>query len=188
MSSFVYTDGLYFTTLNERLTQEKILAIIDFNKKSNIVSYFVLPVYLYLKFMIISGIIYIGGEFLDKKVSFSNCYRTVLISEIIPLFVAFIKAFYFLFHVPQNLFEIQQFYPLSIGFFFKFDQQTPAYLVYLAQQVNFFEILYWLILSLGISFLNKISLMQSLKIIISSYVLSLIIWILFIVFIQLQFS
>ena len=188
MSSFVYKDELFFMSLSERLSQERILAIIDFNRRSSIVAYFILPVYLIVKFFLVAGIIYVGAMFFNRNIKYAECYRVVLVAEFIPLLVGIIKTCYFLSHAPKNILEVQSFYPLSVCQLFRIDQHTPGYLISLAQQVSVFEVLYWVVLALGIKVSNKTNFKQALTMVAVTYGTALILWLLLLLFIQLQFG
>ncbi|HEX8461729.1 MAG TPA: hypothetical protein VF623_09875, partial [Segetibacter sp.] len=83
--------------------------------------------------------------------------------------------------------DIQFFYPLSLTQLLNLTQ-FPSYLIYPLQQLNLFELAYWLLIAAGIKAHTEKTFKQSLKVVTSSYGVALGIWILFVVFIQLQFT
>ncbi|MDE3234952.1 MAG: hypothetical protein KGO81_03280 [Bacteroidota bacterium] len=142
---------------------------------------------LLFKWVALSGILYIGLFFYNQNVAYKNCFKIMQMAELAMLLAASAKLIYFIFNTPQTIQDVQYFYPLAITQFFTL-KQIASYLVYPLQQFNLFELGYWVLITSGIQTFTQKNFWQSLKITASSYGVAMFIWLLFIVFIQLQFS
>jgi hypothetical protein len=185
-NNLVLTDNFYYTELGSRLNVKEISRFLEVNKNIQWVGYLLIPVSLLLKWTILSGIIYIGLYYFNEEISFKDCFKIIQFSELILIVAGLIKIIW-IYYKPTSLENIQFFYPLSIITFFSV-KSVPTYLVYPLQQLNLFEIGYWLLLSNGICAHIKKPLRSGLKITAFSYGIAFSIWVLFVVFIQLQFG
>lgn len=186
-NSLIYTDSFYFSALSFQFSEDRIAQIIEIGKRTQVIKYAFLPLLLVLKFAAVGGVIYIGLFLFNQDLSFENCFKVVMVAELSPLVVTIIKILFFLLKEPETLQQINFFYPLSIIQFFSPNQISP-YLIYPLQQFNLFEVAYWLLIAAGIQIHIQKSFAQSFKIVVSSYGLALGIWVLCVVFIQLQFT
>jgi hypothetical protein len=183
----IYTDAFYYSSFGNQLKTERVTDIIGMVRKSQAWSYILLPLILILKWLLIAGIIHAGLIFFNQKISFADCYKVTMIAELATLAGACIKLIHFLIYKPQSSQEFQFFYPLSVTRFLN-QSQVPTYLIYPLQQLNFIEIVYWLLITLGIKVHIQKTFSQSFKITASSYGVALAVWVLSIMFIQLQLS
>jgi hypothetical protein len=187
MNQFVLTDSVYYSSFADKLTSERLDSFIKTAKKFQWVSYAVLPVSLLLKWLTVAGIIFAGALFFGENVSFEKCFRIVILAELAFILAETIRLAYFLLHAPDTLFNFQNFYPLSVEQLLGV-KSVPPFAVYPLQQLNFFELLYWLLLALGMSTFTKTTFGHSLKIVAVSYGFALLLLVLVIMFIQVQFA
>lgn len=187
VNSLIFTNAYYYSAYGNEFSIERIDEHIEMNNKFQWFGYAVIPVILLLKWIVIAGIIYTGFFLFNHNVSYKSCLKITIIAELALIGCALVKLISFLVHKPETMQEIQFFYPLSITQFFT-PEEIPTYLVYPLQQLNLFEILYWVLITAGIQTHIQKSFLQSFKISVSSYGVALSIWVLFIVFIQLQFT
>lgn len=83
--------------------------------------------------------------------------------------------------------EIQHFSSLSFAQLIG-PTNIPKYLLYLCQTINIFEIAYWLVLAAGlVAFLEK-PFGKMFKLVMSSYGLGLLLWIVFVSYLTVTFS
>lgn len=187
LKSSVYTDAFYYSAFNSQLSSERIAEIIQINTKFLWLSYVAIPIILLLKWMLIAGIIYSGLFLFNQTLLFKTCFKIIMIAELANIMGALIKVLCFLIHKPETIQDIQFFYPLSLIQLFTV-KQLPTYMIYPLQQFNLFELAYWLFIAAGIKAYTEKSFKQSFKIVASSYGVGLGIWVLCVVFIQLQFA
>jgi hypothetical protein len=168
-------------------SENLIYNIIDNSKKINHISNFIYPIILFVKILLTSIIIYIGINIFEINIKLKDCFKISLISEFIFSIYSVFKTLYLYIYPPYNLIEIQNFNPFGVCSLLENDT-IPKYLVYPLQQLNLFEVGYWLLLAYGIKTLGNIEFKKALKITSLSYGVGLAIWCIFIVFLQLQFS
>lgn len=110
----------------------------------------------------------------------------VLIAEFVFVLYTMIKLGLLLLKDFSILEQIEAFWPLSLFSIFK-DQAVPAWLLYPLYTANIAEIAYWIVLAFGLSSLKKTKFLQSLRTVLSSYGGGLLLWVVFLVFMQLYF-
>jgi hypothetical protein len=109
-------------------------------------------------------------------------------AEFLFLFVMFIRLYWISFVMDDvSLTTVSYFQPLSIINFFK-SSEIETWLVYPMQLVNFFELSYWCLLAYLLMDYIKKSFWKSLEFVFSTYVVALVIWVVFVVFLTLNLS
>jgi len=186
-NNIIITDTFYFISFEKLMSIKRIEELINFNKKSEWLSYILLPIVNNIRYILIAIIIFIGIHLYEIELSFKSCFKIVLLADIIPLVSTIIKILYFYIYPPSNFEVLQNFNPLGVSSFLNNDA-IPKYFLYPLQQLNLFEVGYWLLLAYGIKSLGNVDFKKALKITSLSYGVGLLLWCIFIVFIQLQFS
>lgn len=146
--------------------------------KSTIYIYTVL--YLVAKVFVITIILATGLFFFNIEVSFGRLMRLVILCEFVFLLPAAAKICWF--WQERNIVDMitwQNFYFLSAASLFS--EVKPAVLLPL-QTINIFEVCYWILLAGGIEKAAGIRFGKALKVVYLSYVPSLIIWVIFVVY------
>ena len=141
--------------------------------------YLTIPVIYLWKLTVISFVVWIGCSMFGYKVSYAQCWQVALVSEFIFAIPELIKILWFsMITTDPTLFEIQQFYPLSLISFA--DPETlDKRFIYPLKALNVFEIIYWLMLIFGVHYYAKKQIKISAIIIASSYVLMFFLWLIF---------
>jgi hypothetical protein len=140
-------------------------------------------IYLLIKLGFITLILYTALYLNNQNVSLSSIFKITVLAEFIFLIPAAIKITTFPSTYPNGtLLDWHQYYILSALIFFK---DVPADWYYALQTFNVFEILYWFLLGFGISKISDLGYDKSLRIVLVSYVPSLLIWIAAVTFISL---
>ncbi len=186
-NNVIITELLYFSSLENILSINKIEELILFNKKNEWLSYIFYPIINIIKYSLVSIVILIGIKLFEIDITFKDCFKIVLMADLIPLVASITKVLYFYIYPPSNLNILQNFNPLGVTGLLKNDM-IPKYLLYPIQQINLFEAVYWLLLAYGIKTLGNINFNKAIQITSLSYGVGLTIWCIFIVFLQLQFS
>lgn len=185
---FLISDNLYYEHYGSQLSFERIESLIKFRDQWKWVFYAILPLLYVLKFAILSTWILIGIIFFGYRVSFKKIFQVVIVAEFVFLLPAFIKIIWFGFiHTAYTLTDLSYFTPLSLTNLFDFSTLDPWW-VYPLQSLNVFEIIYVLILAIGIKKIIKKDYGESLKFTVPVYGSGLLIWIIFITFLTLNFS
>jgi hypothetical protein len=185
--NIIFDVNFYYKIWQNKFSIERIDNLILQNNKLSIFSYLIWPCILYIKWALITFILYIGILLFEIKITFKSCFKIILLAEFIPLISSITKILYFYIYPPNNIDIIQNLNPLGLSSLISTDS-IPKYLLYPIQQLNLFEIGYWLLLAYGIKSLGNVDFKKALKITSLSYGVGLLIWCIFIVFLQLQFS
>ena len=184
---YIVNSSLYYNSLSAQLTAGQVTGIFETLKKWEWVSCLLSTLIVPLKALLVSACIYTAIVLGNDKISFATVFRIVLVAEFIPLLAALVRICWLLIYPASTLQDIQYFYPLSLLSFFKAGS-LPAYCLYVLQQMNVFEVLYWLALAFGLRQFVRRSFGESLRLVSVSYGLGLFVWIVIIVFVQLQIS
>jgi hypothetical protein len=138
------------------------------------VIYLFSAIYLVVKIVLISVIIFTGLFFFDLKVSLGKVLRVVVQAEFIFLIPATIKIWWFYYFNDQpTLEQWQNFYFLSAASLTAYVK--PVFL-YPLQTFNAFELAYWFLLASGIKATTEIDFDKSLKVVLCSYIPALLVW------------
>lgn len=183
----VFSDSFFYNLLSNKFEFDSISEIIIFQRKSEQIRLFLIPVFLVLKILIISGSIFIAITLLDDEVSFLNTMKIALLAEFVFIVSELVKLTWLIVDTPTTAESLRFFSPLCITQLIDI-RNIPNYLVYPLKMFNVFEVTYWLCLAYGIMSLTTESFRKSLKIVASSYGVALLIWVIFVVFLQVQFT
>jgi hypothetical protein len=164
----ILTDKCYYNSFIEQTSAEKIEVLI--NNKDNIFSFLFGPTFLLIKMLLISLPIYIGLILVNIKLTFQDLFKIVAIAEFIFFIPMIIKIIWFYFFDKEYILnDLINFYPLSALSLFDYRNVEP-FLIYPLQILNFFELFYSLFLAYGISKVIKIDLQRGMKIVLSTYI------------------
>ncbi|HRK52385.1 MAG TPA: hypothetical protein PK185_00600 [Cyclobacteriaceae bacterium] len=143
------------------------------------IQYLTIPLVYLWKFTIISFVIWVGCFMFGYKVTYSNCWSIVLISEFIFIIPELIKIIWFMFiDTDPNYNTVLNFYPLAAINLFDVEQLQKRF-VYPLKALNLFEVVYWVALVYGVQAFAKKNRTTAVFIVASSYVLLFLLWLVF---------
>ncbi len=143
------------------------------------IQYLTIPLVYLWKFTIIAFVIWVGSFMFGYKVTYSNCWSIVLISEFIFTIPEFIKIIWFMFiDTDPDYNTVLNFYPLAAINLFDIEQLQKRF-VYPLKALNLFEVVYWVVLIYGVHTYAKKKRNIAVFIVLSSYVLLFLIWLAF---------
>jgi len=173
------SEDIYYQSLSERFTFERIRELIDDRKKWFWVNYISIPFILIIKFSLVSSSLWLGAFFFNRKVSFSDLFGVAMLAELISQVPPVLKIFWFFFiQTDYTLTDLQQFSPFSALSLFEEGTIQP-YLVYPLHLLSVWEIGYWILLAYGLSRVIGNPLTKSLQIVAVSYGSGLLLWVVF---------
>lgn len=142
-------------------------------------------IYMIIKLLVITTVLYTGLNYFDIKARFGKVLRVVAFAEFIFLVPAVVKVWWFYHYVPDaSLEQWEDFYFLSAA---SLNDYIKPVNLYPLQTFNVFEIAYWFLLAAGISHLTKVEFDRALRVVVSSYVPALFLWIVFVVFMTMMY-
>ena len=188
--SVLINETVFYNTYSEQLTYDRAIKLFEKMNDISWISYAFTPLILLIKFSLISLVLYTGVVFcnLQDKISLGFVFKIVIASEVIFIIAGFIKFFWFyLFAGNYDLNDLGFFYPLSLINLFNKSEVSNLW-KYPLQTVNLFHLVYILLLAYGFSNSNKINRKESEKIVLLSYLPTLILWVVLIMFISIDAS
>lgn len=178
----IVNDELYYSYLENQLSYERIEEMLYSKEKWSLISYSLIPLFFFLKFGMITIILLTGLFMFNFKIEIKRIFKIVIISELVFLVPLLIKMFWFSFiQTDYTLEDIQFFSPLSLLSFFNADE-VEIWWVYSLKTLNVFEAIYWLVLTFFLIKITKETFDRMLGLVLSSYGVSLVIWVVFITF------
>lgn len=188
LNSFVLTDMVYHNTLGEQLAYERIEEILIHQLEWEWLHYILQPIFVFIKIGLIALCLNIGAVLMEYKITFSKIFSIVVQAEIIFALAALLEAIILWIWLDvQHLDDIRGFYLLSLITLFDITQ-IEAWMIYLLRTINFLEVLYILLLSMGIGWFLQKKFSESLAFVIGTYGLGLVTWVVFITFLQLNLN
>lgn len=179
---------LLANTLLERFTKNQVDEILNIQSKWKWLGYTISPLIIMLKISIITAILDAGCFFFGKEIKYKKLFNIVVKAEFIFLLVIVFKtAWFYFFQTNYTLEDLQYFYPLSAINIIGYEGLQPWF-VYPFQVLNLFELAYWFILAYLISEELKMNTDKGFSIVASSYGVSLLIWVVGVMFFTLNMS
>ncbi len=170
--SFIESETAVFEFLQDR-PEGSFLNILS------TVQYLTIPLVYLWKFTIISFVIWVGCFMFGYKVTYSNCWSIVLVSEFIFVIPELIKIGWFtIVETDPTYNTILNFYPIALINLFDVELLEKRF-VYPLKALNLFEIFYWLILTYGVHTFAKKKIKIASFIVASSYVFLFLLWLIF---------
>ncbi len=170
------------------LSTNRIEEIFEKRREWEWLYYLSVTILLLIKIAVIAAIIDIGCFFFDKKIKYKHLFNIVVKAEYVFLLVIVFKIIWFYFIEQDYTFEdLQYFYPFSslniVGY-----STIDVWWIYPLQVLNLFELAYWYILSYLLAKALKTTTDKGFSIVASSYVITLVIWVVGVMFFFLNIS
>ncbi len=183
--------NIIYNTLAEQLTDKQVQRYFEFQDNLLWVRYAIICIVLLIKTIVIAAILDIGIFFAFKNkpiIGFIQLWVFVINAEFVFLLTGILKiCWFFFFQTNYKLEDIINFYPLSalniVGY-----KDLNNWFIYPLQTINLFELAYCLILSYSISKAIKVTMDKGFIIVVSSYGLSLLIWVVAVMFFNLNMN
>jgi hypothetical protein len=182
-------DNLLQNSLTEKLTKKELVHYFAFQDKWQWVTYVFVPLLIFVKTAIITSVLYISTYFFSTvAVTFKQLWAMVVQAELIFLLVPVFKiGWFYFFQTNYTLEDIQYFMPLSAinitGY-----HDLATWFIYPMQVLNVFELVYIVYLSYQIGYLTQTNADRGLKIVGTSYLPALLLWVVVVMFFTLNYS
>lgn len=184
----LFSDALYYNAFADQLSYERINNIVEQSKKWGWVGYSLTPLLYLIKLSLISTCLSLGYFFSSNHFKFKTFFNIAVLAELIFLLPVLIKLFWFLFvQTDYDLNELTQFYPLS-ALNLVDAKTTPRYWLAPLQTLNLFEVAYWFLLAYGVADATGFSFKQSFGLVMSSYGVGLVLWVVLVMFLTITYS
>jgi len=181
---------VFYNTYSEQLTYDRSLQLFENMKSIAWISYAFVPVILFVKFSLVSLLLYTGIILcnIQHKVSLGSVFKIVIASEMVFIIAGLFKFLWFYFFAGNyDLNDLGFFYPLSLINFFSPSEVSKIWL-YPLQTINLFHLCYLISISFGLSKVCELEKADSEKVVLLSYLPGLVIWVALIMFITIDIS
>lgn len=136
--------------------------------------YLIVPVFLAWKFTLTAFLLWTGCFMFGYKITFRQLWKMVMVFELVFIIPEFLKTFWFMSVQSDPTYQdFIAFYPLSLQH--AFPSSTPAW-TYPLKALNVFEVMYWLLLMLGIFWISDKKIKISAIIVSTSYIFLFLLW------------
>lgn len=179
---------VFYNTYSEQLTFERSMELFSRMRSYSWVVYAITPILLLLKFSALSVLLYIGAFFSDlhNEITLGKIFKVVVMCEIVFVVASLVKMLWFLFFVGNyTLEDVSFFYPLSLINLFN-RSEVASYWVYPLQTINIFQVLYALLLAVGLSRIGSLRKSSAEKVVLSTYFPAIAVWIAVIMFLTID--
>ncbi len=175
-------EELIYKSYMEQLSDEQIKKFTSINSEWNTISYFILPIILFIKIYLITSLLDIGFFLFNIKINFQQIFNIVLKAEFIFLLPIILKIIWFRYFRPEYTFtDLQNFAPLSLMNFYSYNTIEPWY-IYPLRAINLFEFIYCTIIAIFVTKTTDTPNTKSFTATICSYSVGMTIWIVVVMF------
>lgn len=179
----LFNDDLFFSLVGDNVEE-----ILKTRKKIEYFGYLFIPIFFFVKILVIAAILDAGCFFFGKEIKYKKLFNIVVKAEFVFLLVIVFKtAWFYLFQTNYTLEDLQYFYPLSALNIIGYEGLQPWF-IYPFQVLNLFELAYWVILAYLIGKELNENTDKGMSIVASSYGVSLLIWVVGVMFFTLNIS
>lgn len=184
--SQVITENILIEYFQDHMSYKKVVDLLNSNKEWGWLNYVFIPLFYIVKFGIISFWLLCGTILFDYKIKFNSIFKTVLLAEFVWLLPTVILIIWFwLIESSYTFNDVQYFAPLSLLSIFD-ASQLDSWLIFPLKSLNLFEVIYLLVLALGIKKIMKKDYDSALKFTLPVYGSALVVWILFVTFLSIN--
>jgi len=182
---FVMTHELYYNTLGEQLTVERIDAVLKLRSRYEWMAYTMIPLTVFLQALLISICLSTGAILMDYKIAFGRVFGMVM--KALTVF-ALGKVLYVMVLLLTNVQTMDDLIRADVfsllGWISK--EGLPDWLLYPLGVFSVFEIAFWVLLAVGMGNLLERPAKQMPGFIAVTYGLGLLVWLALVVFLQLN--
>jgi hypothetical protein len=141
--------------------------------------YVSIPLIYAWKFLVIAFVIWVGCFMFGFRVTYEQCWRIVMASELVFYIPEIIKIVWFTaIETDPDFYRIQAFYPFSMMGFFDYLELANRY-HYPLKSLNLFEIAYLAALMMGVWHFSRKPFKNAFIIILTTYLPIFILWLIF---------
>lgn len=179
---------VFFNTYSDQLTYDNAMELFQKMRSYSWVTYAITPIVLILKFSAVSVLIFVGIFFseLHQEVTLGKVFKVVILSELIFIAASIVKLLWFIFFAGNyTLEDMSFFYPLSLINLFS-RSEVATYWVYPLQTVNVFQVLYVLLLALGLSKISPLRKQIADRVVLITYIPAMAAWVTVVMFLTID--
>jgi hypothetical protein len=184
---FLFTESLFYSTLNEQFTNEQINILLNLREKWIGISYLLIPVFLIIRILYISFCLFLGDLFQETRWGYKRMFNIALKSDIVFVLSAISVFYYYLIFGNYSTTTDLSIHPFSLlaatG-----QENIPGWLVFAYNSINVFELIYLVFLTFLIHFSAQTGYIKALIFSLLTYGVGNYLYVIAITFLYLNFS
>lgn len=189
--SIFVNDDLYYNSLGEELTIDRIQELIENSYKWEWIAYGFVPLVVLLRASYTTLFLFIGVFFTEMKVNIASIFKVSLLADFIYIIAAVLRLLILILFKEVSTFGDLSFQPLSLINLFDVER-LELFVVYPLSLLNIFELIYFLLLAFFLRSIladynvKTIGYGKSLAMVTLSYGGGLLLWVAFIMFLTIN--
>jgi hypothetical protein len=184
----ILKEEIFISFYSTQYSSKQIDNFLDFKQKFEWITYLFIPIVYSIKISLITLCLYTGILLSNAKtLSFSKIFSAVVLADILFLIPGVIKIFWFSFQTDYTLEDLQYFMPGSLLNLFN-PKEIEPWLVYPLQSINIWEVAFWFALAYELKEYFQEDYTKSFSTVMASYGSGFLIWVVFVVFLTLNFT
>lgn len=187
INTFVVSDDIFYNSFGNQIAEDRIKEFIENRKNWNAYVYLSIVLSVLLKIALTSVCLYTGAILFNIKIKYSQLFKISTQAELVFVFSNLLKMTLLLFFLDVDNIDDLNYSLFSIHSMFEPDT-IEVYLNYPLQVFNLFELLYWIVLAILLGKEMQKTFWSSFDFVVSTYVVGLLIWLVFVSFLTLNFS
>ena len=184
---FLYTDSLYYSTLNEQYTNEQIRMMLNLKDKWIGITYLLIPVFIIIRVLYTSFCLFLGDLFRETYWGYKRLFNIALKADIVFIISAICVFYYYLIFGDYKTTHDLNIHPFSMLAVTGQDN-IPGWLVFAYNSINVFELIYLAFLSLLIHASTQTGFVKSMIFSLLTYGVGNYLYIVAITFLYLNYS
>lgn len=187
-NTYFFTDQFYYRSFSDQLTFQTVDTFLNMQKEYGWVGYVFTPLIIALKIFSAALCISIGAVLSNIEFKFRTIFKAALLAEVVFILGQIIYLINVSFHLDTLTLETaSNYYPLTILSYFG-TQNVVDWLQYPLQTLNLFEVFYMAAIAWLLAKQWKQDFIESLVVVLPSYVTGLVLWLALVTFLTLQVS
>ena len=158
---FLFTESLYYSTLNEQYTNEQIRMMLNLKDKWIGITYLFIPVFIILRVLYTSFCLFLGDLFRETHWGYKRLFNIALKADIVFILSAICVFYYYLIVGDYKTTHELNIHPFSL-LAVTGQENIPGWLVFAYNSINVFELIYLVLLSLLIHVSTQTGFVKSL--------------------------
>jgi hypothetical protein len=184
---FIFSESLFYSSLNEQFTNEQIKTLFNLREKWVGITYLLIPVFIIIRILYTSFCLFIGDLFQETHWGYKRMFNIALKADAVFILSAIAVFYYYLITGDYKTTQDLNIHPFSLLAVTGQDN-IPGWLVFAYNSINVFELIYLIFLMLLIHASTQISYIKALIFSLLTYGVGNYLYIVAITFVYLNFS
>lgn len=187
-NNFIFTDQLYYRSFSDKFTFQTLASQIDIQNQYWWLGYVITPLLIFLKISFTAICISIGTVLSNIEFKFKTIFKAALLAEVIFIVAQIMYMINLSIHLDTvTLATAANYFPFSILSIYG-TENVVDWLQYPLQTLNLFEVFYMAAIAWLLAKQWSEDFIESLAVVVPSYVTGLVLWLVLVTFLTLQVS